>query len=125
MFFANAAARIFIFTLTSFALTFPESSQYKSQTPAGNDFNELTCCLFAPCLMSMPHLTEVELDKEPFACIRTGQWRKAGLADLPDDVVHLDWVEVIKHLARSSHKVTAFLTVHAEPMLLSQFDNCR
>jgi len=41
--------------------------------------------------MNMPRLTEVELDKEPFACIRTGHWRKAGLADLPDDVVHLEW----------------------------------
>ena len=68
-------------------------------------FDERTCCLFAPSLIALPHLIDVELDKEPAACIKTGDWRSAGLADLPDELVHLDWIEAIKFLSKIN-KVT-------------------
>jgi hypothetical protein len=63
-------------------------------------FDERTCCLFAPSLIALPHLIDVELDKEPSACIKTGDWSSAGLADLPNELVHLAWVDVIKFLSK-------------------------
>lgn len=92
----------------SFCIINPRSSLFAPQTSAGNDFNEHTCCLFAPALLHTATLTEIELDKEPFACTRTLDWQKAGLAHLPDEVAHMEWVGVIKHLAKSS-KVGALL----------------
>jgi hypothetical protein len=76
----------------------------QTHTLAGNDFNERTCCLLAPSLTNLRNLVDVELDKEPFACVRSGDWQSAGLLPLAPDVVHLEWVEVVKHL-RSSSKV--------------------
>jgi hypothetical protein len=73
---------------------------------AGNDFNEQSCCLFAPFLASAAHLTDVELDKEPFSCIRSGHWQASGLPLLPDEIAHLDWLEVFAHLRKTS-KVAA------------------
>ncbi len=75
---------------------------------AGNDFNEATCCLLAPSLANTVNLIEIELDKEPFACIRSGDWKKTGLAHLPEHVAHLDWVGVIQHLSRSSKVADVF-----------------
>jgi len=62
--------------------------------------------LFVPFLASAAHLTDVELDKEPFSCIRSGRWQASCLPLLPDEMAHLDWLEVSAHL-RKSNKVAA------------------
>jgi hypothetical protein len=87
---------------------FSLQNQHDTQALAGNDFNEHTCCLFAPFFASAPQLTEVELDKEPFSCIKTGHWQKAGLPLLPDEVAHSDWIEVSKYLCRNGKVLASF-----------------
>ncbi len=64
-------------------------------------FDEHTCCCFGPTLLNKPYLVEIELDKEPFACVKSGDWAKAGLEHLPDEVVHLDWIRVVRYLSRN------------------------
>jgi hypothetical protein len=95
-----------IFALLRMATSSRCRSSYHLFVPthasAGNDFNERTCCLLAPSLTNLRNLVDVELDKEPFACVRSGDWQSSGLPPLAPDVVHLEWVEVVKHLCSSS-----------------------